>query len=91
MHALVNAYRPHQARESLIGIMEEQIARLRGEIGAVGEGVERARGVLEGFGGEGGANGERGDGKERGEGGVKREWERERRVWEIIGREVGRV
>lgn len=54
---LVNAYRPHQARESLIAMMEEQIARLRGDIGAVREGVERARGVVEGWKGEVGGDG----------------------------------
>lgn len=37
MHDLINQYRPHQARESLILMMEERIDQLRQEINTIGE------------------------------------------------------
>ncbi|KAF2429281.1 hypothetical protein EJ08DRAFT_698423 [Tothia fuscella] len=43
-HALINEYRPHQARESLILLMQEQIERKRSEI-------ERVKGLKERVGG----------------------------------------
>lgn len=52
MHALINEYRPHQARETLIREMERQVERKKKEI----EGVKKLKGrvaeVLEGFGEE---------------------------------------
>ncbi|OAL52533.1 mediator of RNA polymerase II transcription subunit 7 [Pyrenochaeta sp. DS3sAY3a] len=67
MHALINEYRPHQARETLIAKMEEQVQRKRGEVEGVRKISERVREVLRGFGAEapgeeGGKQGER-DGK----------------------------
>ena len=50
MHALINEYRPHQAREKLIRIMEEQVARKKREIEGVRAMGEKVRGLLEGFG-----------------------------------------
>lgn len=41
MHDLINQYRPHQARETLILMMEERIEKLRGEIRGIGEAGER--------------------------------------------------
>lgn len=38
MHALINAYRPHQARETLILMMEERVERRREEIRKIEEG-----------------------------------------------------
>ncbi|KAF4550059.1 Mediator of RNA polymerase II transcription subunit 7-like protein [Elsinoe fawcettii] len=40
-HDLINQYRPHQARESLILMMEEQLARAKTEIKAVQESKEK--------------------------------------------------
>ncbi|KAF3042729.1 Mediator of RNA polymerase II transcription subunit 7 [Didymella heteroderae] len=50
MHGLINEYRPHQARETLIRIMEEQVARKKREIEGVKGMREKVRGVLDGFG-----------------------------------------
>lgn len=50
MHGLINEYRPHQARETLIRIMEEQVARKKREIEGVRGMKEKVRGVLDGFG-----------------------------------------
>jgi mediator of RNA polymerase II transcription subunit 7 len=48
-HHLLNEYRPHQARESLIMMMEDQLERSKSEI----EGIERMKikveGILVGF------------------------------------------
>lgn len=85
----MNEYRPHQARETLIMMMEGQVERCREET-RVGRGVrERVKGVLGGLGvvpdagwGGGGMR-EIGGGKNRG-----RE-EEEKRVWEVLEREVG--
>lgn len=60
MHALINEYRPHQARETLIRIMEEQVARKRAEIAGVKAIGKKVNGVLEGFGKAVDAEGERG-------------------------------
>ncbi|XPS73143.1 Mediator of RNA polymerase II transcription subunit 7 [Ascochyta lentis] len=43
MHALINEYRPHQARETLIRIMEEQVRRKKAEV----QGVRDMRGRVE--------------------------------------------
>ncbi|PSK54835.1 Mediator of RNA polymerase II transcription subunit 7 [Elsinoe australis] len=45
-HDLINQYRPHQARESLILMMEEQLERSRNEIAAVKEGREKLGDML---------------------------------------------
>ena len=60
MHALINEYRPHQARETLIRIMEEQVRRKKAEIEGVKAMEEKVRGVLEGFGRAVEAEGEKG-------------------------------
>lgn len=49
MHALINEYRPHQARETLIGIMEAQLERKREEVEGVRRMGQRVKEVLEGF------------------------------------------
>jgi mediator of RNA polymerase II transcription subunit 7 len=51
MHALINEYRPHQARQSLIGGMEEQVRRKREDIEGVGRMSKKVRETLAGFGG----------------------------------------
>lgn len=42
MHFLINQYRPHQARETLITLMEERLDSMRAEI----EAIEKAKGRL---------------------------------------------
>ncbi|KAI8931619.1 hypothetical protein NX059_011271 [Plenodomus lindquistii] len=49
MHALINEYRPHQARETLIEKMEAQVERKRKEIEGVKQVAERVRVVLGDF------------------------------------------
>lgn len=43
MHALINEYRPHQARETLINMMEEQLERKRAEV----DGIKRMKEKVE--------------------------------------------
>jgi mediator of RNA polymerase II transcription subunit 7 len=52
MHALINEYRPHQARETLIREMERQVERKKKEIECVKKMKERVAEVLDGFGRE---------------------------------------
>ncbi|KAF1832826.1 hypothetical protein BDW02DRAFT_462670, partial [Decorospora gaudefroyi] len=49
MHALINEYRPHQARQTLIERMEEQVRRKREEVEGVRRMGEKVREVLGGF------------------------------------------
>ncbi|KAK5124984.1 hypothetical protein LTR85_001174 [Meristemomyces frigidus] len=49
MHDLINQYRPHQARETLIMGMEERVARMKGEIGRIGEAREKVAQLLQGL------------------------------------------
>ncbi|KAA6415032.1 MAG: MFS general substrate transporter [Lasallia pustulata] len=78
-HHLINEYRPHQTRETLILMMEEQLRRGREEVRAVREGRERVEGVLRGLVGaeavEGLEGGEEGrlKGREAGEEGEREE------------------
>lgn len=46
MHDLINQYRPHQARETLILMLEERIEELRGEVRAIGEAGEKMEGAF---------------------------------------------
>lgn len=50
MHHVLNEYRPHQARESAIEMMQTHLDRVRGETAAVRAQVDKARSVLEGLG-----------------------------------------
>ncbi|RAR12356.1 mediator of rna polymerase ii transcription subunit 7 [Stemphylium lycopersici] len=50
MHALINEYRPHQARQTLIERMEEQVRRKREEVDGVRKMGEKVREVLGSFG-----------------------------------------
>ncbi|KAL2044793.1 hypothetical protein N7G274_002568 [Stereocaulon virgatum] len=91
---VLNAYRPHQARETLILMMEEQVRTIRAETDAVRESVGRAREVVErlGKGGEGGdMNGSIGEVESEGEKRRRIYEMREKRVWEVLEREVGRI
>ncbi|CZT17290.1 related to MED7-member of RNA Polymerase II transcriptional regulation mediator complex [Ramularia collo-cygni] len=49
MHDLINQYRPHQARESLILIMEERVERMKAENQAIDESKEKLAKLLQGI------------------------------------------
>ncbi|KAJ2977173.1 hypothetical protein NUW58_g7891 [Xylaria curta] len=49
-HHLINEYRPHQARESLITMMQSQLDRTRAETNAIRDAKDKAERVLEGLG-----------------------------------------
>lgn len=92
-HAIVNKYRPHQARETLIHMMEEQVERCKAETRACKDACERVRGVLE--------QTEEGKGliqpvlgaEEKSQSKVEKDRESkmkaEKRIWEVIEQEVG--
>jgi len=49
IHHLLNEYRPHQARESLILMMEDQLARANAETDGIYAMKNRVEAMLEGF------------------------------------------
>jgi len=49
-HHLLNEYRPHQARESLILLMQDQLEKSRAETQGIREMKEKVDGLLEGLG-----------------------------------------
>lgn len=49
MHHLINLYRPHQARESLILLMEARVEKMKAEIQAIDESKEKVNKLLQGM------------------------------------------
>ena len=95
LHAGLNAWRPHQSRETLIRMMEEQVKDIREETGRCRESIGRARGVTEGVGRMEVGNGEEVKVVDGSDGGRKRKgeeiemWrEREKKVWAVVERQV---
>ena len=93
MHALINEYRPHQARQTLIAKMEEQVRKKREEVEGVRRMGEKVKEVLAGFGGVDGEDKSGDGGEESMEDGMRAREEDRRRVqrgmWEAIGEMVG--
>jgi mediator of RNA polymerase II transcription subunit 7 len=90
-HHLLNEYRPHQARESLILMMEEQLERARSETNGIEAMKAKVEGILSGLaqaklaGGEEEGAGEKGyEGDGRAEVG-----DVEMAIWEELRREFG--
>lgn len=94
INEVINEYRPHQARETLILMMEQQIERVKGETKAVRESVGRARQVVEGLAKEelmGGLDSEKLEGMQKEEGRRRRNQDVDKRIWEVLETEVGRI
>ncbi|KAF1965154.1 hypothetical protein BU23DRAFT_585182 [Bimuria novae-zelandiae CBS 107.79] len=90
MHALVNEYRPHQARETLIGETERQVERKRKEVEGVREMSVRVREVLEGFERGGGGIREEKAAVVREVGEEERRVQRQREMWGVLDEVLGR-
>ncbi|KAI9759578.1 MAG: hypothetical protein M4579_002244 [Chaenotheca gracillima] len=100
-HHLLNEYRPHQARETLILMMEEQLERSRRETADMKQMKEKVEAVLAGLEIDvaGGASADTNLGKiidaeERGRSSLQeteaaRVESEERRVWDVLDRELG--
>ncbi|KAF2439585.1 hypothetical protein P171DRAFT_422197 [Karstenula rhodostoma CBS 690.94] len=89
MHALVNEYRPHQARETLIREMERQVERKKGEVEGVRRMGERVREVLAGFERGGGEGRVEVDGVGTEVGDEERRTQRQREMWGVMDEVLG--
>lgn len=49
VHDLINRYRPHQARESLILMMEEQVEKIKADIASIKDVKEKTGTLLKGI------------------------------------------
>ena len=97
-HQAVNEYRPHQAREALILLMEGQVERGQSEKKGIEELKAKVDEVLAGL-GEGLNQGGNGDGADPGQGAganvngnqttERKKNEAEKRMWEVLREEVG--
>lgn len=95
VNKVINGYRPHQARETLILMLEEQLERVRGETKGVGDAVGRAKEVVETLGredqrGVGQGGGEMDQPRMRESKGDSKERNVEKRIWGVLEKEVGR-
>lgn len=88
-HHLLNEYRPHQARESLILMMEEQLDRARSETAGIESMRVKVEGILSGLGQAKLADGEGEGEKEQEDGGQAEEGDAEVAIWEELRREFG--
>ncbi|KAL9068087.1 MAG: hypothetical protein Q9161_006440 [Pseudevernia consocians] len=86
---VINGYRPHQARETLILMLEEQLERVRGETKEVGEAVKRAKEVVETLGKEEHGGVEMDQLRKSVSQGSRKERDVEKRIWKVLEREVG--
>ena len=98
LHAGLNAWRPHQSREMLISMMEEQVKSIKAESERVRESVGRAKEVVEGIskGAMAMQEGQRiGNMPHTGpsdlENRKRTRLDKEKRMWQVIEREVGKV
>lgn len=82
-HHLLNEYRPHQARESLIQMMQTQLERSRAETQGIREMKMKVEGILEGL-----SHAKLAEEKENEESGNEVVEDR-RDVWEALEREFG--
>jgi mediator of RNA polymerase II transcription subunit 7 len=82
-HHLLNEYRPHQARESLIQMMQNQLDRSRAETQGIREMKEKVEGILEGL-----SQAKLAEEKEK-EGSSGEVVDDGRDVWEVLDREFG--
>ena len=95
MHDGINAWRPHQARESLIAMMEGQIEKIKSESERVRESVGSAKEVVEGIGKS--VEGQEENGTVSGHGNrtigdrgqTQKKRKKEETLWELIDRKVG--
>jgi mediator of RNA polymerase II transcription subunit 7 len=87
-HHLLNEYRPHQARESLILMMEEQLERARGETRGIEAMKEKVEGILRGLGQAKLADGEGEEAQEANGKGME-EGDVDVAIWEELRKEFG--
>ncbi len=91
MHDLINQYRPHQARETLVLLMEERVEGMREEVRRVREGRERVESVMRELGVKNEEEVGGGLVKEEGkaeDGGDQSEKQRQRSKWRAMEREM---
>ncbi|RYP37337.1 hypothetical protein DL767_002980 [Monosporascus sp. MG133] len=81
-HHLINEYRPHQARESLIALMQAQLDRTRAETNAIRDAKEKVERVLEGLGSLKGDDGPVKDPAAKGP------WARDSETWSALADEL---
>lgn len=88
-HHLLNLYRPHQARESLIMMMEEQLNHSREEIKQMDKVKAEVEGVLEQLQAEGRAldTSESGDDNDQAKALKEKADEHSRLIWDLLDKE----
>ncbi|KAK5162875.1 Mediator of RNA polymerase II transcription subunit 7 [Saxophila tyrrhenica] len=82
MEDLINRYRPHQARESLVLMLEGRVEGLRNEIQRIRDGGGKVEELMKSLGESGaGEQGEEDDRGQKGAGGEDSERQRQRGLW----------